>query len=107
MKAWEETWTLSEEGIELPDDNGWPGPTVRGPWTTSGQRELASAAPDMARVLLAIEWGAEVFLAIDFSVAGCPSCEGVEKPTAYPVEHHVGHYPNCALNAALRKAGIR
>jgi len=48
---------------------------------------LASAAPDMARVLLAVEWKLRTW---------CPSCEEYEE-----------HGPDCSLDAALRKAGCR
>lgn len=38
---------------------------------------LASAAPDMARVLLAIEWSGEVACeSMGCSYPGCPSCKG-------------------------------
>jgi hypothetical protein len=55
--------------------------------------DLAAAAPDMARVLLAIEWSDTAN-----EPDGCPSC-GEPK--------HIGHDVDCALDAALRKAGVR
>lgn len=58
--------------------------------------KLAAAAPDLVRVLLAVEWG-------DDQEDGdyCPSC-GLEK------EYYGGrHSEGCALDAALRKAGVR
>lgn len=57
--------------------------------------QLASAAPDMGRVLLAIEWsGCETFTDNEC----CPTCAATERE---------GHTAGCALDAALRKAGIR
>ncbi len=53
---------------------------------------LASVGP---RVLLAIEW-------VNHE---CPSCGGVE-PIGVP-DVHFDHRPDCALVAALRKAGLR
>ena len=56
------------------------------PADTIARARLATAAPDMARVLLAIEW----------HHGECISCF---------VMH--GHAPDCALDAALRRAGVR
>ena len=60
---------------------------------------LASAAPDMARVLLACEWawceGREWKV--------CPSCSNDEPNDS----RRSGHASDCALDAALRKAGVR
>ena len=70
---------------------------------------LAAAAPDMARVLLAIEW-------VDTSgeyQERCPSCQC---RTELPPDGRVGalvklhpgeHSASCELVAALRKAGLR
>lgn len=88
MKAWEEEWRLDDEGIRLPDDRGFP-VTIRGPWTTHEQERLASAAPDLVRVLLAIEW--------DGPYGRCPICCESSQP----------HDPDCRLDAALKKAGVR
>lgn len=61
---------------------------------------LASVAPDLVRALLAVE-------VVEHDEGGwfCPLChhgtEELDRPaTAY-------HAPNCALDAALRKAGAR
>lgn len=60
---------------------------------------LASAAPEMARVLLAIEWSG-----MEWNRSGgstrCPSC----RSQAVTARRHA---PNCALDAAIRKAGVR
>jgi hypothetical protein len=57
---------------------------------------LASAAPDMAHVLLEVEWEGMVY---GDSEPCCPTCLGKKV---------IGiHEPGCALDAALRKAGVR
>jgi hypothetical protein len=65
-------------------------------WGAVGQKtaKLFEAAPDMARVLLAIEWGDEAD-----SYPMCPSC--------LEIRGELGHADDCALEAALRKAGVR
>lgn len=77
---------------------------------------LAAAAPDMARALLAVEWVKEIRQGSE--VHACPSCGGLTeeaKSTGYyqrvsdfigkPLP--IGHVEGCALDAALRKAGVR
>lgn len=106
----ERSWSIAH-GDHDPDDRG----AIEGCWTvdvptpsryTDGclymsqvtlcfydeerAAKLASAAPDMARVLLAVEWS--------LAPGGCPSCKNL-----MPYEHK----PDCALDAALRKAGVR
>jgi hypothetical protein len=54
--------------------------------------QLATAAPEMARLLLEMQWGAQVQ-----DQRGCQCC------LRFPEE---GHAPDCKLVAALRKAGI-
>lgn len=60
--------------------------------------KLASAAPEMARVLLDIEWSAR-------DATMCPSCNGDVAP-AY-AGATFGHSLACELDAAIRKAGLR
>lgn len=84
MRAHEETWELDEDGIRLPDDHGFP-VTVRGPFARREQAQLMSAAPEMARVLLALE-------------QDCPACNALRFGT---------HAATCRLIAALKKAGVR
>lgn len=61
-KPWEEEWKIETDDcgtvLVLPDDNGLS-MSLRGPWSTEGQKLIASSAPDMARVLLAIVRRAE------------------------------------------------
>ncbi len=105
-----ETWHLSND-----DDDGYADQTVvddTGQWLAqymvslecpaeavdavdarcAARARLASAAPDMARMLLEIEWASR-----DVALE-CPKCR---------VREDSGHGPNCALIAALRKAGLR
>ena len=64
----------------------------------SEDARLAAAAPDMARVLLALEWSRPSPL--DETVRTCPVC----------LQHDIGrphaHAPDCALDTALSKAGV-
>lgn len=96
MKVWEEAW-------EYYAPNGFAGffakhvgkqhrgSLFEGTDDTEDERaraRLAAAAPELARVLLAVEF--------DAHGGFCPSCRGL----GY-------HKPECTLDAALRKAGVR
>lgn len=64
-------------------------------------RELRGVVDDLVRALLAVEWA---------EGGHCPSCGsfrvlGVEVHGA--PKHIGGHETTCALDAALRKAGVR
>ena len=104
MKPWEETW--SEHELQLcGHDNDAPGDAER--------RRLASAAPDMARVLLAVEF-IECGDCVNPMRDVCPCCQSrtmlPKRPgeIGQPYDVHPGkHAPDCALDAALRKAGAR
>lgn len=100
MKAHEETWVYDGRWLQVHPPEGetygerWacadygdaPGPRAR----------LAAAAPEMARLLLEIEFhsqeGDEGHLP-----SACPICDGYE---------YRGHKPDCRLVAVLRKAGV-
>lgn len=115
-KPWEATWRWNEERCEIVSDqrddldneivivetDGGCYPPRQ------GDQELIAAAPDMARVLLAIEWAGRAGPAGDIRAA-CPSC-GADRSEMYdgrgPVVV-VDHDADCALDAALRKAGVR
>jgi hypothetical protein len=88
MKPWEETW--EDDVVEIAAHVAY----------TPERRRLASAAPDMARVLLDVEW---MFSERD-EYRRCPSCTGLETTKDEP---RTGHYESCKLDAALRKAGVR
>ena len=98
----EETWRVFEEPTPLAtayviraqveEPSGLSGAWL--PATSPEQARLASAAPDMARVLLDLETG---------DGGACCDCGhlpfvGIERRP---------HAPDCALDAALHKAGIR
>lgn len=96
MKPWEETWEAEHED-SLDYITRGPDGFIAGFDDQKERATLAAAAPEMARVLLALEWkGAE--LGDDCTYAVCPSCG------AYKGE--VGHAPDCGLVAVLRKAGV-
>lgn len=108
MKSWEENWRLEHH-----DESGqyWYLSTPGSPIRVYGYEDepevkararLASAAPEMARVLLAVEWMPHPETELRF----CPSCDG-EYPEDFPNCLDAGHRPGCALDAALRKAGAR
>lgn len=71
---------------------------------------LAAAAPAMARLLVDLEWGADICIGYDnITALGCPSCGGLQHDpgTRADFDHHtVGHDPDCALVAVLRAAGV-
>lgn len=112
-KVWEEEWgwgCYGELTVSTPDAR-FPTGKVYVPWARlenaglngkpgdvyEQRLDLASAAPDMARALLAIEWEGRAGPAGDVRGA-CPSCEA-ELPDS--------HRPDCALDGALRRAGVR
>lgn len=68
----------------------------------AARSKLAAAAPDLARALLEVEWGA----CDEGHNPACPSCGGAGPVDGAPWRTS-GHGPGCALDAALRKAGIR
>lgn len=100
-KPWEETWHMTAMG-GIGDAAGPPygwiagfvqaGESALRPTDADKARaRLAAAAPDLARALLELEWtGPEANLR-------CSSCEASDIR---------GHYDECALAAALRKAGV-
>ena len=107
-KPWEEEWTYEPPDQELPialvEAEGWNYPfgnmnalpagviELHSQETHNARARLAAAAPDMARVLLAIEWEGHLGL--------CPVCDGRR-----PECEGEGHRAGCAWVAALRKAG--
>lgn len=106
-KPWEEKWTaeLNRDRTHydlVVDQDGLGVCVVQGCGSSddgTARVLLAAAAPDMARVLLAIEWAGAVGERFDGFDPACPSCL-TEKFTGK-------HAPDCALDAALRKAGVR
>lgn len=108
MKAWEEAWRWDDDAKRIVRDAPGAEDDVERDYgvvveTDTGvyppreaDRKLIVAAPELVRVLLAIEarecerTGRRL---------GCPACEADT-----PIEPHA---PDCALDAALRKAGVR
>lgn len=104
MELWEETWTAEPENDE--PDSLWMVLDSESPrclvadTISEAQSRLIAAAPDMARVLLEVEWSAQN----QYGQAQCPSCRGDEYKDGEP---RTGHEEHCALFAALQKAGVR
>lgn len=93
MKVWEEEWAANwdvDYAVTLERNGARFGTVSAGGPDGVLRARLAAAAPDMACVLLAVEWSSE---------SACPICQ------AY--EYEGKHKPDCALDAALRKAGVR
>lgn len=142
MKVWEEEWEESDGVIEITNfAEVWQktkkAPSNRFAWEQGNnvgafgnmggaspfnplpedqaRAQLASAAPDMARVLLEVEWCGSVNIDIEWDSPACSSCGGVDPDqwtddTVRRIEREgftVGHAPDCALEACLRKAGVR
>lgn len=108
MKVWEEEWGISGYGelTRREPDASLPKGEVYVPWAESvrptstnlARVQLAHAAPDMARALLAVEWsGPDPFQAGGGGC--CPACSAIGADGR--------HRSNCAIDAALRKAGVR
>lgn len=80
------------------------------------RKSVRDAAPDMVRVLLAVEWKGYAARGEDGGYDCCPACAGVrpgqdDNPAAahdvFFGYNDLGHYPSCTLDAALKKAGVR
>jgi hypothetical protein len=113
VKPWEETWdwgdtypSLSTEGappIDLTND-GRTDSMLR-PYLIEVAR-LAACAPEMARMLLAIEWNGHEEDSIERgrNESTCPMCGALEMGEQGSFR---AHRPDCAIDALLRKAGVR
>jgi len=93
MKPWDETWTADwhyDYSVTILRDNSFRVALFNagGPEGVA-RAKLAAAAPDMARLLLTLEWSSGDF---------CPCCgqkDGSE------------HLSHCEWLAVMRKAGVR
>lgn len=119
-KVIEETWVLEEHGNMIMTPYASGGMYPIGSFPTSQSRSdlrllersraaLASAAPEMARLLLAAEWSGTR----GWGPPCCPWCEGFapdeqgEYGKYTKVANNTGHRSDCELLAVLRKAGLR
>ena len=103
MKPWEETWTTdwaSDYTVTILRGDSYRVAQFNagGPEGVARAR-LAAAAPDMARLLLKLEWSD-----VDYDAATyCPSCWA-----SYPWKpSDLGHRDDCEWLAVMRKAGVR
>ena len=92
-KPWEETWTVRDGEVAYRVVNEAGDVVLPGPMRQD-DAELAAAAPDLVRALLAVEW----VHGIRQIAATCPACMA---------EIALDHAKNCPIDAALRKAGVR
>jgi hypothetical protein len=92
-KPWEETWEWNGEDVRDPVARV---AVLRGP-TSDEVGKLAAAAPEMARLLLSLEW-ADGHWSVNHRGGGCLSCGSARDE---------GHREDCRLVAVLRKAGVR
>lgn len=106
-KPWEEEWYTAEAEPRCFDVYDTSGAKVFESSRFPGTPEscLAAAAPDLVRALLAVEWVEVVASHGEEPGWECPQCSrfysGKERPINKP------HFGSCALDAALKKAGVR
>jgi hypothetical protein len=112
-RPWEETWERTERN-DVEDEyqpvfcnpvlNDEPTEVFLG---TGPRLQLAAAAPEMARLLLELEWAGEIVNyatgSSRMSLRTCAACGGVRP---HPQAGSSGHHPDCRLGAVLRKAGV-
>lgn len=126
-KVWEEDWMLDPEA-ELPNAHRYTGhpakilfkPKNRGGGQFLGsfsgpqdehsvdidRARLAACAPEMARMLVELEWSGGYEYGQDSGVdACCPSCMADAPSPALGISGV--HKLDCRLIALLRKAGVR
>lgn len=97
-KPWEETWHAGIGGI-YHDHEGEAGRALMHRYGASNEQLLLAArAPEMARMLLSVEFVLGESGEGTTGFFSCGSC-GFEKS--------LGHSADCALDALLRKVGVR
>lgn len=103
MKPWEEAWSVVGGGgnehirIGFAVHSEQRDELVLAAVQGEEVARLASAAPDLVRALLAVEWATPK--AYRASVYwSCAACLNIQPD---------GHAPGCIIDAALRKAGVR
>jgi hypothetical protein len=102
---------FSKTGPVLVDGAGYPVADVR---DDDGLGEMLSAAPDMCRALLAVEWAAvewagtcnshEVMCYEPHAI--CPKCGGADPHESFVHPDEAGHHHDCTFDAALTKCGL-
>lgn len=84
-------------------------------WECAADR-LQNTVPEFAEVLRSVEWRGRQDYVGDGGYDCCPKCEGIAPGQATLTDakrdvdrgtNVVGHRPDCALDAALRRAGLR
>lgn len=96
-KAIEETWAMHPECTQIVTAGGdcvWASEGYDG---DAERMKLAACGPEMARMLLALEWDEPGDGGI------CRVCSGRKWTDGLPKEHE----PDCAWLALMRKAGVR
>ncbi len=106
MKPWEETWWFeaTENGesydvYEVQSSNGRVCETRNQEPEDLANAKLLTAAPEMARMLLALECSGSSHAA---ETPCCPECRA-----EWRLGRDFAHDPGCALDALLKKAGVR
>jgi hypothetical protein len=88
--VWEEEWVYHEElqrCVRMLEDSSVV------PLRSEAEHRLASAAPDMARLLLSLEWPVD-----SDGYSACADCAS---------RRSVGHDRDCDWLRVMRKAGVR
>jgi len=98
-KVWEEEWILVgvRAGTLITTPNGWIMSGLMAQPENESTCRLASAAPDLVRALLAVEARESQCPVCDAECYWDDNLSNLIKP----------HTKDCALDAALRKAGVR
>lgn len=102
MKPWEEDWRLAREGSRtlLCGKDDYPAGDFYGP-EGDMRIQLAAAAPEMARLLLDVQFTS------GYDGTDCYWCSGA-RPFDWDGENESkrGHKDRCPFAAVLRKAGV-
>lgn len=103
MKPWLEKWEINEPGVVSTGTTGdatFYSMDLSEYAVRSDRAQLAAAAPDMCRALLAVEWNGMAY----GNTACCPACGNIwEGEGSQPRETHA---EACKLDAALTKADL-
>lgn len=92
-KPWEDSWEAREDDVWCPAER-----VVVARETDEADAKLIAAAPEMARMLLELQWAA--------ADSECPLCYA-EPYTEDGWKNDAPHASHCRLAALLRKAGVK